>query len=187
MKIIGNFDPSVSADDFRRARHISPDTDEAYNAVLASAEDVVTKASNLALTPRNVEFTVPVTGWRRWFIPTAPVNGLTSIETQDADGVWQDQDVTAARLQRGHDAPQLVLPDTWAGWSECSDYLRIVLSVGYVENPPPGLRQAIILMAAEFYEAGIAVDEVETHKLSFGAMKLIKQARYRRICEFAGA
>lgn len=176
--------PAVTAAEFREARHLPEDTDGAFEAVLAAAEEVVTRGSGQPLTPRTMRFVVPVTGWRRWWFPVKPVSALTQVEALDEAGQWIVQDIADARLAYDFDEPQLFLPDGWAGWADEPDQLRVTAEVGHNGSAPTGLRQAIILQAAEFYAAQIAVDEVVTNQINFGVERLIRQSRYLRPCVF---
>ncbi|MFD2175941.1 head-tail connector protein, partial [Rhodobacter lacus] len=59
----------------------------------------------------------------------------------------------------------------------------IALDVGYAPGAvvPPQLGQAILMLAMEWHEAGITVEESYTAPvLSFGFRRLVTQMRYRR-------
>jgi len=189
MRVIeeGEIPAGVTLEDFKRSVHIAAedlDDDAALSLVLEASESVVATATGRPLTPRSVEFIVTRGSWCRWWFPVLPVEELTALAISDGAGGWLDQPLDGAWVQQSHDEPQLVLGSGWAGRAVAGDLLRIRATVGGADVPTLArLRQAIFLLAKEWFEAGIAVDGEQPPQLSFGVRLLMKQARYRRPCE----
>ncbi|MBI6628330.1 head-tail connector protein [Pontibaca salina] len=176
----------VSATEFRRAipsAEICPDDDALIEMYLNAAQEVVSYASGRPLAPGEYEFTVQGY-WRRWWFPCAPVSAITGLDVMGVDGDWQEQPLDDIQLVNGAMEPQLVLPVGWGGFHDSTGEIRVQAVVGH-ETPPLALKQAIILLAKEWLEAGLAVGEVELPKLAFGITSLIRQRRYMRPRECA--
>ncbi|MFC4216447.1 hypothetical protein ACFP4H_19845 [Pseudophaeobacter arcticus] len=181
--------PGVVLDDFKRSIHFlvdDPDEEAALHLALQSAEAAVATATGCPLTPRLVEFNVTRGGWHRWWFPILPVQELVGLALDDGAGGWVDQPLQGAWVQQAHDEPQLVLSDAWGGRSASGDLLRVQARVGGADvQTISRLRQAIILLAKEWFEAGISIENEDAPRMSFGVHRLLKQARYRRPCEVA--
>jgi len=187
MQVQGNFDPAVSVDQFKRSRHILPDdvTDDVlFESLLVSAQDVVETGTNRPLTRRVVQIETRVGLGCRWYFPCAPVADITALAFQDSDGMWQNLPLDGVVLQRAFDEPQLVFPAGFASDAPDGAPLRVTANVGHDVVPRP-LAQGIILVAADWYEAGIDPDKDKHTKVTFGARALMKQRRYRRPMEWA--
>ncbi|OIQ32309.1 MAG: hypothetical protein BM562_05420 [Alphaproteobacteria bacterium MedPE-SWcel] len=191
MRVIeaGEIPAGVAVADFKRSVHIAAediDDDGALQLVLETAEATVATATGRPLTPRAVEFIVTRGSWGRWWFPVLPVADLTALAISDGAGGWIDQPLAGAWVQQAHDEPQLVLGADWAGRIVPGDLLRVQAVVGGADVPTLArLRQAIFLLAKEWFEAGIAIDGAQPPQLSFGVRLLMKQVRYRRPCEVA--
>ncbi len=179
--------PGVALEDFKKSIHFlvdDPEEEAALLLALESAEAAVATATGCPLTPRLVEFVVTRGGWRRWWFPMLPVQELVALALHDGEGGWIDQPLDGAWVQQAHDEPQLVLSDAWAGRSASGDLLRVQARVGGADvQTKARLRQAVILLAKEWFEAGISLDGEDVPRMSFGVHRLLKQARYRRPCE----
>lgn len=176
---------AVSVAEFKRSVHIRDedvDDDAEFSALLAEAEDMITRATGHVLMPQRVAFTVPVTGWRTWWVPVLPVTGLVKLETSKRGAAWADAGILNAAILRGVDEPQIYLPETWAGWGADPDMIRVTLDVGHEDSKPVRLLRAIKLQAKEWFEAGIAVEDAPQTQLYFGVRRLIRQSRYQRPC-----
>jgi len=191
MRVIetGPILPGVDLATFKASVHIALedlDDDAALTTALEAAESLVSIATGRPLTPRAMEFIVTRGTWCRWWFPVLPVQELLALAVDDGAGGWTDQPLAGAWVQQQHDEPQLVVSNAWSGHSVGGDVLRVQARVGYDSvNPAPQLKQAIILVAKEWFEAGIAIEGETPPRLSFGAHRLIKQVRYRRPCEVA--
>jgi len=191
MRVIeqGVIAAGVDLEDFKRSIHFLSDDvadDAAPLLALQSAEAAVATATGRPLTERRVEFVVKRGAWRRWWFPVLPVQGLVGLALDDGAGGWVDQSLGGAWVQQAHDEPQLVLGDDWAGHAGSGDLLRVQADVGGADQTTTArLRQAVILLAKEWLEAGISIENEDVPRMSFGVHRLMKQARYRRPCEVA--
>ena len=123
--------------------------------------------------------------WRRWWFPIIPVVSLGTIEAFDGVSAW-DVLIVGARLQMIAKEPQLIV--TGAGLPARGEEIRITATAGHdVGRWPLQMTQAVVLIAGEWYEAGITPEGAALSELSFSALRLIKQVRYMRPCEFGGS
>lgn len=191
MRVIeeGAITAGVDLEDFKRAVHIALedlDDDSALQLTLSAAEAAVATATGRPLTVREVEFVAMRGAWRRWWFPVLPVQELTGLALDDGAGGWVDQPLAGAWVRQPHDEPQLVLGDVWAGHLASGDLLRVQARVGGADaQTADRLRQAVFLLAKEWFDASISFDPTEAPRMSFGVHRLIKQARYRRPLEVA--
>lgn len=179
MEIMDEIAPAVTVEDFLAATHM-PEGDAAdrfaIEMALSAAEAMVTTATGRPLSERTCRFELPA-GWATWSVPVLPVSSVEMVEAQDVLGEWVELSAVAV-LRDAYSAPVVELVPVNAS------RLRITVKAGYVENPLPQLRQAVILLAKEWFEAGIAVEDQGKLELSFGALRLIKQVRYRPAAQF---
>lgn len=167
MRVIDPVALPVSLVEFKRAVHVDAEADDLLIAdLLAAAAEVVETAAGRAMAPRLVAFETPAGYWSRWYFPIAPVIDL--VEASDA----------SVLLQRGFDEPALQR-------APAEGAVTLQARCGYADPDriPRGLRQAVILIAREWYEAGFSSGEATPPPLSFGVQRLIRQARYRRPAE----
>ena len=151
----------VSVEEVARQRHIDDADAPLIASLLAAATAVVETGTNRMILPRRIEIALPEGNWSWFWLPVAPVIGLA-----DGTGTEILAPFTEPRIARA-DAP---------GPS-------ITVDVGYgdADVVPPQLTQAIVLLAIEWHEAGIALEEGYTAPvLSFGFRRLLDQVRYRR-------
>ncbi len=191
MKYIGA-DPialAVTNDEFKRAVHIidtETDDDALIDAYIGAAIEVIETACRRPMLPRPVEFMAPAGNWTNWWLPVAPVISFDKISYIDAAGAWVDLTLANFTVITNFDEPILVLPEGFRSGVVGNDALRIQATVGYEgATYPLAMKQAVILLVKEWFEAGIAVDDAVVAKLSFGIHSLIKQRRYTRPCEVA--
>jgi uncharacterized phiE125 gp8 family phage protein len=186
MEFIGEVLPAVTAAQFKSAVHLpagAEDDDWAIDLALFAAQEMVMTATGRPLTPCQVQFDLPA-GWARWWVPVLPISEVVAIEGQSAGGVWSDLSVEGVILRDAFSAPCVDLSQDWTGHDQEATGLRITVLAGYENNAPAQLRQAIILLAKEWFEAGISVEDQAKLDLSFGASRLIKQVRYRTVKRF---
>lgn len=172
----------VTVQDFLDSRHI----DEAEGVIMlrsliASAVEATERGARRCIGLRRVEFLPPCGCWGSWYFPVAPVQRLEALAVLDEEsGTWQDVPLAGVRLWRGHDEPALQLRDE----ALRGRHLRIWATVGHDRRTEAlTLRQAVLLLAGEWYDAGITISDLTTAKLSMGWERLIRQARYRRPAE----
>ncbi|SIO36538.1 phage conserved hypothetical protein, phiE125 gp8 family [Rhodovulum sp. ES.010] len=189
MKVIGQAPQAVSAAEFKRAVHMGPDDvedDLRIGACLSAAQDLVEAATRRPMTPREVEFHPRAVGGLRWWFPVAPVSAVSAIAWQEVGGAWADLDAALAWLEAGHDEPQLVLPAGFLDGVADGAALKVTATVG-ASAVPRHLAEAVILIAKDWYDAGIATEDMVQKRVAFGARRIIQQQRYRRPCEWAAA
>lgn len=183
MQDLGEVAQAVSRVDYKRAVHIlddDSDDDLLFDGLLQAAQAVVETAARRLMVPRSVAFDARAVGAGRWWFPVAPVSEVTAIEWRAGDG-WAALDLAGVRLEQGHGEPQLVFADGFFAGVDDGAELRIVATAGHgVMDRPKTLAQAVIMLTKDWFEAGIALDQPDYQKVSFGALALIKQARYKR-------
>lgn len=178
---------AVSVDAFKASVNILPEdsaSDTIFEHLLGEAQDTIAQATGHQLAPCRVAFTVELGTWRRWWLPVLPVTTLVAVEiapTLDSD--LAAVDFTDLRVQRGADQPQLILPEDWAALEDDPALMRVTLDVGHV-TAPLRLQRAVKLLAKEWYEAQIAVDDMPELRVPMGVTRLIRQSRYKRPCQF---
>lgn len=183
MQLIGAEPPqAVSLEEFKRATHFiegDANDDAALGGYLLAAQSFVETASGRPLGVRSVRFTVaPIMGLRRWWFPVAPVGAITSVKVFD-DGVERLVDPADYRLAFGEDEPQLRFGAGVIGAE--SEMIAIEAAVGSPDGGLYlGLKQAILMIAKDWFEAGIAVDAVDASRLVISARTLIGQVKYTR-------
>lgn len=182
----GPLTPAVTVAEFKRAVHIEQDIyddDPLIAGLIAAAEDVVATAANCPLSVGVYRFDLPAGAWSRWWFPCAPVVAFLSIEVRDSLGVWSELQNSGFSLLSGYDEPQLVAPADWSGFDGLVSGVRVSARCGAVSTDlsTRSLRQAVILLAKEWFEEGLNVEgTAQTRRLSFGVRALINQKRYRR-------
>ncbi|WP_276946670.1 hypothetical protein [Haematobacter massiliensis] len=152
----------VTVEAFCEQVHADPEHDAgAVEALLLAAVEVVETAAGVPMLARTVEFETPNGRWSRWWFPVRPVIALMGAPV----GV----------LESGWDEPRLLRGDEVGG-------VTIRARVGHEAGGevPQALRQAVILLAREWWEAALTPDGAKAAELSFGVYRLIRQGRYRR-------
>jgi uncharacterized phiE125 gp8 family phage protein len=185
MKHIGSDIPAaVTAEEFKRATHFSGDTDEdlMLTAYLGAAQQVIETAARRPIGARLVQFEIDLgpdeASRTRWWFPVAPVLSLESVDLV-RDGISEAIDLNVLVLEMPDTEPRLWFR-SGLDFGGGSNVLRVEAYVGADAAECKSLRQAIILIAKSWFEAGIAVEEVSEPRLSFGARALIRQMKYER-------
>lgn len=176
----------VTVADFKTARGIAADDvrdDAELAGMVAAAEAAVCRAAGHYLTTRHVRFDLHHYGWCRWFAPVRPVTGLVKTEVFDGAGAWSEVATDGAWIEAGHDEPQIYFGADWAGWSHDPTRVAITLETGGDFWGSAQLKQAAILLAAEWYDAGAAVEAYTMPRLSMGVRRLVQSVQYRRRME----
>ena len=183
---------AVTTAEFKDARNIladDTDSDAAFTAYLLAAQELVETACGRPMLPRDYAFELPLGGWRRWYSPVTPLAELVSVTVDH--GTDDDQVVVPSdlRIVSRWSEPQIVLSSALARFKAADEAVMTVLGTfGHQDHPPPlQMKQAVILLATDWAEAGIAVDDRSALKANFGAERLIRQVRYRRPCGFSSA
>jgi len=177
---------AVTAGEFQRQTHIlDADDDANIDALLFAAQGVVETATRRPMLPRAVQIQTRAGFGLRWFVPVAPASGLTAIDWQDATGAWVALSLDGIRLEMAHDEPQVVFPSGFFDAVDDGAPLRLSMTVGAAADAmPPQLKQAVILLAKDWFEAGIAVEEKQFLNVSFGCKAIMRQVRYARPTEW---
>jgi len=186
MQVIGAIPQAVDVLTFKRAVGIDDaetDHDLALTAYLIAAQEVVEVAARRPLTPRSVRFTTWSGMGRRWWVPVAPV-GLVSAVAYDDGAAMVPVPSAEWRLVQGFDEPQVVF--TAGAFAALQDIasLEITATVGHV-TAPKALLQAVILLAKDWFDTGVAVEDHAETAMNFGCRSLIKQQKYNRPREWA--
>lgn len=171
----------VTVSEFKRSIHmleIETDDDALITDLIASATAVVETGTAHPMAAADYQFDLPQGCYSRWWFPVRPVNSVTLVEWQDDQGIWNGADVGGAYVLRGHDEPQLVLPDDLATQLRSARAARVTANVGGA--PTQQQRQAVIMTVKEWRDAGIALEGVEPPKVSWAIGNLMDQVRYRR-------
>jgi uncharacterized phiE125 gp8 family phage protein len=179
---------AVTPAEFKAAVHIREGDvqDDAHFAVMiAAAQQIFEDATGRPIGPGEFELTVPWARWRRFWFPCRPVASIDEVILVDPDGQELIQPMDGLRLARGADEPQMVIADGWAGLSVTAGEMILRFTAG--EDPADQsvqpMRQGIILLVKEWFDAGLSLGEtVEAPRITMGARRLVKQARYRRPC-----
>ncbi|NVK56662.1 MAG: hypothetical protein HWE26_13710 [Alteromonadaceae bacterium] len=166
----------------------SDDQIAAAGRVLVAAQDTVETATGRPLGARAVEFAAIAGLGCRWFSPVAPMAEVTSITWSHRGSAPVLVDPAGYWLEAAHDEPQIVFDA--AALSAIADGARLTIAatVGAdLETSRSAAVQAVRLIAGEWFNAALAVEEFNAARLSMGAWRLIKQARYRRPAEWDSA
>lgn len=180
MKIVDEGGAPITVDQFRRRANVDEGDPEDLAALIAAAVATVETAAGRMIGQRTVEFVTPGGGWRRWWFPLAPVVEIVKVEIEDAAGDLTPLPPEAWRLARAYDEPQLVIrqADVPAG------ALQVTAKVGLDgKGKALPLTQAASLLAKEWFDAGIVISDLNVPAMTMGAMRLIRQNRYRRPME----
>lgn len=189
MRYIGEeaFASPVTRAEFKRAVHLmadDTDDDDLIDALILAATEVVETATRRPMLARRYEFTIPAHGWRRWWFPVAPVTQVVGYAWRRG-AEWQELDPALVHIEQAHDEPQLVVPAGYAAPAGVSE-IRVQAVAGYAAGQVLGpLKQAVILVVKDWLEAGIALDQTEYLRVSFGCKLLMRQYRYARPLETA--
>ncbi len=188
MRTAGPVPQALTLPGFKQARGIhaeDTDRDAALALYLGAAQDTVERACRRPMGPRDVTFTINASGWCRWWFPVCPVQSVDRVAWVDADG-----NVTTIpagwRIARPHDEPQLVLNAAARAGIPDDATFEVDAQVGLMlAEVPRNLTTALILLAGEWLDAGIAIGTESMAPMSFGARRILEQMRYSRPQEWA--
>lgn len=116
-------------------------------------------------------------------LPVAPVSGIVSVTLEDAEGTDVVVPATAYRLIPDLHRPRLVGKAATLPTIPTLGLVRVVFDAGFGPDwadVPVDLRQAVLLLAAEFYEHRHD-DNAQAAGLPFGVVTLIERWRTVRI------
>ncbi|TMV84475.1 hypothetical protein FGG78_21700 [Thioclava sp. BHET1] len=191
MQIVGDVGQAVSLEEFKRAVHLledDSDDDLRITACLLAAQEVVETATRRPMLPRNVTFTITAGPWLRWWFPVCPVVQITGLTWLAPDGTETALDLAGTVLRNPGEEPQLQIPEGYFPESAPHAELRIAASVGCAAAAVPlGMKQAVLLIAKEWFDAGVALDQAVVQPMTFAAETLIRKYRYKRPREFRGS
>lgn len=177
---------AVTAEQFRRATPMilgGAEDDLMLEGFLEAAQDVVEGATGRRIGPGLWRFELQsVAGWRRWFFPCAPVISIEAARAIGPDGEATELALEDLVLRGGRSAPVLEVPRGWSVIETGEVELELDAMVGLEEGDRMAsrLRQAIILIAQDWLRAGFMPEELDVYRMNFGALRLIKSARYSR-------
>lgn len=181
---------AVSAADYKRDRGIleaDAGQDAAIASYLLAAQELVERAVGRPMTTRSYGVELPLGGWARWWVTMRPITSIdevTLLERGKADVTVNPAELT---LEAAETEPQIVLPSSLASRA-AGPRLRLEMTAGATVPPvPEQMRQAVMLIAADWHEAQISIDGREPLATNFGAERLIRQVRYRPPRTFAAS
>ncbi|ARU02975.1 hypothetical protein [Yoonia vestfoldensis] len=186
MRATSEIGAAVTPEEFRRAIHLEEPADDLTIAgYLSAAQEVVETACRRPLLPRDVIIETRYLGGSCWWFPVAPVQSLTTVAAQADDGSWTHLGTEGVVLLSAFDEPKLWIAEGYLADLRDGTALRVTASVGYLAGAlRKGMCQAIIMLTKEWYDAGIALEQTDALKVSFGVERLIKQNRYKRPAEW---
>jgi uncharacterized phiE125 gp8 family phage protein len=186
MRATSEIGAAVTPEEFRRAIHLEEPADDLTIAgYLAAAQEVIETACRRPLLPRDVIIETRYLGGSCWWFPVAPVQTLTGIEVLERDGTWAERDTDDVVLASAFDQPKILFGEATLADMRDGAPIRVTASVGYLAGElRKGMCQAIIMLTKEWYDAGIALEQTDALKVSFGVERLIKQNRYKRPAEW---
>lgn len=189
MRAVGEVPMAVSVAAFKRAVHIIEgvtDDDALIDDLLRAAQDTVETATRRPMSVRTVVIEYRGAGWRRWWFPVAPVVSVQAVSVQQEDGSFLPLPSTDWRLEMAADEPCLVFAE---GIEPQGALVRVECTVGHAEGTAPRqLAQAVVLLAKEWMDAGIAIEAGQAGAgapMGFGVRSLMRQVRYVRPAELA--
>ena len=170
----------IERDEIRDQLRILEDCDTALlEALLRAACEYVENASGYAVFSRSWKYSIDCPPFERLFLPKYPVTSIVSIEYFDTDNTAQALDVMDFTLfddgteQWLEPNPGVVWPTTAAR----PDALSVTFDVGGALDRYNVLRQAILMIASDWYEYPTASSEDQKREVPFGASVLINQVR----------
>ena len=177
---------AVTAEQFRRAAPMvlgGDESDLTLEGYLLAAQEVVETASGRQIGQGLYRFTLQaVAGWRKWYFPCAPVDRIEAARAIGPDGVPAEIPLEELILRGGRSAPFVQVPRGWGvtASGEVEVELDAVCGLPEGDRAIEPLRNAMILIAQDWLRAGFLPEELEAYRMSFGALRLIKAARYQR-------
>ncbi|KQI66963.1 hypothetical protein AN189_18075 [Loktanella sp. 3ANDIMAR09] len=179
MVPVGARDPLVAAETLILERHWPGEDVATVEGCLAAATAIVETACARPARAGTFDLFVETGGWSRWWVPIAPVRQVVSVAIGAGDGTYSDLSLSGLRLHLGMTEPQVIMPSLADLAHGCE--LRVRVEAGHDDGAwPVQIVQAIKLIAAEFYEDGIAGEAIDFSDLTFAAGNLIRQVRYQR-------
>ncbi len=185
MRTVGPVPSVLSLQGFKEALSIHPDDterDAALAAYIGAAQDVIERACRRPMGPRPVQFTIAAGGWRRWWFPVTPVTSVSRVGWRDGEtGVLTDLAPGTWRIARAFDEPQLVLTEAAVAALPDDVTFEVDAIVGLpVGEIPRNMITAMVILAHEWMDAGIAIGTEAMAPMSFGPRRMIEQMRYMR-------
>ncbi len=116
-------------------------------------------------------------------LPVSPVSSIASVTLEDAEGAETVVPVASYRLIPDLHRPRLVGKGTSLPTIPSQGFVQVVFEAGFGPawaDVPVDLRQAVLLLAAEYYEHRHD-DNAQTAGLPFGVVTLIERWRTVRI------
>lgn len=181
----------VTVADFKAHSPIDFDDDDAIigHYVSAATEMVDAEYGELgrALITQSWSLTMPIfPTCGRFDLPVSPVQSVTSIAYYDSDNTEQTLSVDAYRMTVLPDRARvdLVAGYSWPATYDRADAVIVTYVAGYggATDVPGGIRQAIRLTAAHWYENRAAASEMKLENAPMGVRYLLSKYRVPRGC-----
>lgn len=121
----------------------------------------------------------------RFDLPVSPVQSITSVTYYDGDNAGQTLTASAYRLTALPDRARVDLVNgySWPATYDRADAVTVTYVAGYGDastDIPEGIRQAIRMMAAHFYENREAVTEAKLVEAPIGFRHMLMKYRVPR-------
>jgi uncharacterized phiE125 gp8 family phage protein len=157
--------------------------DAILEAYLRAAMAAIEGRTGKAILERTLEWELG--RWsdsERQGLPVAPVGAILSVTLVTSDGVAMPVDPARYRLERDQHRPRLA-GATMLPTIPAFGFARVVLTAGYGadwDDVPADLRQAVLLLAAYYYDNRAQVEGSGTG-MPFGVLALIERYRVVRL------
>lgn len=171
--------PVLTAELKGHLRILHSDDDAIIEGYIASACEYVEAASGHAVLSQTWKYSVSCAPTERLCLPKYPVLAFTAIDYYDADNAAQSATVGNFTLyDSGMDA--WIQPNQNIDWPAVysrPDALSVTFTVGGAMGTYPSLRQAALMIAADWYENPKVTTENGTKEVPYGATQLINLNR----------
>lgn len=124
-------------------------------------------------------------GSGRFDLPVSPVQSITSVTYYDGDNAEQTLTASAYRLTALQDRARVDLVNgySWPATYDRADAVTVTYVAGYGDastDIPEGIRQAVRMLAAHFYENREAVTEAKLAEAPLGVRHMLMKYRVPR-------
>lgn len=175
-------DPVTLAEVKAHCRISDSDSDTLLNALIAAAVDLIDGDGVLGRA-------MITQTWAQWVpqspgrvrLKMGPFQTLDAVQYYDAAGVLQDADETNFRAEKIGDFVEIVPKEgaTWPGTQNRNDAIKITYIAGFgaAADVPQGIRHAILMLIAHWYENREATSEMTLRDAPMAVEALLNRHR----------